>query len=499
MSDIMSTSGRAGWRDLREALGRQQDRGELIRFMSAITGYVPLPHQLRAHLAHASNADEASHKLFLGGIGAGKTKWGAAETVAMAIANPGSNLCVLAPTFDQILHVVVPEIRHLFDEAASRGFPLAKRWKHSTACFELVGGGRLFARSFDRVDSIRGFQFCSIHLDETSMARRPAYVFDTLQGRLRDTRANKLQIHVTTTPRGLHGVVAKFIAHREGAGLLEADRATAERRAWWVGRAPTMSNTHLPSGYVESLKAGYSQRQWEQEVEAKILRPQTAVYPEFTRERHLRPWRYDSTISAYDLAVDWGHSHPAVLFIQRIPGTGEAVVFDEFVEDNVPRDHLRAYIKRACDKLGRPPVNIAADRAVKSENAWAMKTFPSARLHTMRTRQHQDIRNGIECVRAMLDPVDSGPLLFIADHLATKAPKRGIVKAFEGYRYKQRADGTLSQEPWKSNVEDHAQDAIRYWVVGCGLDERRPYVIGRTHGTNNPSDWMSRRGSRARF
>ena len=495
----MSTSGARSWRDLREHLGRQHDRRELLRFLCAATGYEPLPHQLRAHLAHAERADEASHKLFLGGVGAGKTKWGAAETVAMAIANPGSNLCVLAPTFDQILHVVVPELRHLFDEMAARGYPLAKRWKHSTACFELVGGGRLFARSFDRVDSIRGFQFSAIHLDETSMARRPTYVFDTLQGRLRDSHANKLQIHVTTTPRGLHGVVGKFIAHRDAAGGLPPAEASAARRGWWVGRAPTMANTHLPPGYVESLKAGYSTRQWQQEVEAKILRPESSVFPEFSRERHMRPWRYDPTIGAYDLAIDWGHSHPAVLFIQRIPGTGELVIFDEFVEDNVPRDHLRQYIRRACDKLGRPPSNIAADRAVKSENSWAIHTFTSTRLHVMRSRQQQDIRNGLECVRAMLDPVDRAPLLYVADHLAQDPPRRGIVPSLEKYRYRQRSDGSLSPEPYKCNVFDHQIDALRYHVVGCGMDERKAYVIGRTHGANNPTDYFERRGRRARY
>ena len=259
-----------------------------------------------------------------------------------------------------------------------------------------------------------------------------------------------------------------------------------------------MANTYLPPGYIDSLRAGYSARQWKQEVEAEILRPHTAVYPEFSRERHLRPWRYDRTISAYDLAVDWGHAHPAVLWIQRIPGTGECVIFDEFVDDNVPRDHLRALIKRRCDALGRPPSNIAGDRAVKSENAWAMHAYPSTRVHTMRTRAHQDIRNGVECVRAMLDPVDRAPLLYVADHLAKDPPRRGVVLGLENYRYKQRSDGSLSQDPWKSNVEDHINDALRYWCVALGLNERKPYVIGRAHGRNNPSDYFERRGNRAR-
>lgn len=496
----MSTSGTQSWRGLRDDLGRSVDRSGLVQFFSSVTGYVPLPHQLRAHLAHAPIAGGVTHKLMLGGIGSGKTLAGCAETAMLAIANAGANGAVLAPTFDQILHVVVPELRAMFDEMAARGYPLVRRWKHSTACFELIGGGRLFARSFDRVDSIRGFNLAYIHLDETSMARRPTYVFDTLVGRLRDRTANKLQIHITTTPRGLHGVVAKFVSMRQAADLLEATEAANVRRTWWVGRAPTQANTHLPAGYVESLRAGYSRRQWEQEVEAKLLKPETAVFSEFSRERHLRPWRYDATIGAYDLAIDWGHSHPSVLFIQRIPGTGEAVIFDEFCEDGVPRDHLRHYIRRACERLGRPPSNIAGDRAVKSENAWAMHTYPSAMLHTMKSRRHQAIVTGVELLRTMLDPVDRAPLLYIAEHLAKDPPPRGIVLCLENYRYKMRPDGSISDEIWKDNLSDHSIDALRYWTVGCGMNERKPYVVGRAHGrTNDPADWFSRRRARARF
>ena len=63
----MSMSGTHGWRELRHHLGRQADRRELIQFLCAVTGYQPLPHQLRAHLAHAEGQDAISHKLFLGG------------------------------------------------------------------------------------------------------------------------------------------------------------------------------------------------------------------------------------------------------------------------------------------------------------------------------------------------------------------------------------------------------------------------------------------------
>jgi len=490
VTDIMSTSGTKGWRELRHHLGAQEDRGELIRFLCAATGYEPLPHQLRAHLAYAPGEGAISHKLILGGIGSGKSYWGACETIALAIANVGCDLAVLAPTYDQIMHVIVPTLRELFDSMARRGYPLARKWSASKSCFELVGGGRLYARSYSRCDSIRGFTLCAVHLDETSMARRPAYVFDTLVGRLRDRRANKLQIHVTTTPRGLQGVVAKFVQHRHNALELSPERASFERRAWWVGRAPTMANTHLPAGYIESLKAGYSRRQWEQEVEAKVfMRPEGPVYPEFSRDRHLRPHRYDPAIGDYDLAIDWGYRHPAVLFIQRIPGTQDAVVFDEFVRDGVTRDHLRAYIRHACGQLGRDPANIAADRASKDQNQWCVATFPGSRLHVMRSRASQAILHGVERVRTMLDPVERAPLLYVATHLADADEPRGIVRSFESYRYKKRADGMVSSEPHHEALASHAMDAIRYWVVGCGSEERQAFDFERNHGAR------SRRGA----
>ena len=487
------------WEDLRRELGESRDRAALLQFFCAVSGYDPLPHQTRAHLAGVSTPGEITAKMLLGGIGAGKTYFAAAETVMLFIISEigkGASAAVVAPTFDQCIHCVVPAIRQFADTMAANGYPIFRRWKHSTATFEGVSGGRLFVRSADRIDSLRGFSFSFVHIDESEAMRRPGYVFDTLLGRIRDTSAPFLQVHVTTTPRGMGGVVGKFLERRTAADSLPDKEAARIRRQWWVGRAPTAANHHLPPGYLDSLRAGYSRRQWQQEVEAKILRPEGVVFPMFDRSIHLVPWRYDSTISAYTMAVDWGHSHPSVLFMQTTHD-GSVVVFDEFCEDNVPRDHLRDYITTAVKRLGRPPTDIGADRAVKTENQWIMAEFPSARVHTMKSRRDQDIRTGLQIIEAALEPVDAPPRLLIAEHLARKSPRRGIVRCFEGYRWAKLASGATSDRPVKCNVYDHSIDALRYAAVAFLFDERKPYVVGRAHGGGSrPNDWIERQSRR---
>lgn len=487
-----------GWEDLRRELGESGDRAELLRFFCAVSGYDPLPHQIRAHLAGISEPGEITAKMLLGGIGAGKTYFAAAETMMLFLVSEvgrGASAAVIAPTFDQCLHCVVPTIRNFADTMASNGFPIFSKWKHSTATFEGISGGRLFVRSADRIDSLRGFSFSFVHIDESEAMRRPGYVFDTLLGRIRDTTAPYLQMHVTTTPRGTGGVIGKFMTQRDLAETLPDKQGAKLRRQWWVGRAPTSANHHLPSGYLESLRAGYSKRQWQQEVEARILRPEGQVFPMFDRGIHLRPWRYDSTISAYTVAVDWGHSHPSVLFMQQT-NEGAVVIFDEFCEDNIPRDHLRDYILRACKRYGRPPTDIAADRAVKVENQWLKNTFPSTRVHTMKSRQDQDIRTGLQIIEAALEPVDAPPRLYIADHLAKNPPPRGIVRCFEGYRWGRLSNGAISDRPHKNNVHDHSLDALRYASVAFLFDEKKAYVVGRAHGNSMRSDDWIRRQSR---
>ncbi|MAK30144.1 terminase family protein [Acinetobacter sp.] len=468
---------RRRWDQLRQQLGVSQDRAALVRLLAATTNYTPLPHQARAHLAHVP--DGTTQKLFLAGIGAGKTVWSMAECVMLAIANPGCLGAITAPTYDQVVNVLLPEWQALTDAMAANGYPLVRRFIKSMSEAHLVCGGRVLFRSFGKVDHLRGFSLAWAALDESEVSMNPVQVWDVLQGRLRDPRANMRQIHCTTTPQGLRGVPAMFVeARNRAAGIQDPNERSAALRRHWSCTATSHQNTHLPDGYIEALSSTYSKRQYDQEVLAKILKPSTAVWPEFNKEAHVRPWAYDPSLP-YAISADWGHQYPHVLWLQQAPDESW-IVFDEFCDDQIPRDHLRHAIRARCEALGKDPEHAVGDRAVKDEMAWLVHQFPRTWVHRMRTKQEQSVNRGIEVVRALLDPIEGSPRLYVSDRIGASQARRGLIRCLQNYRYRMRADGGIHVgQPFKDNVHDHGADCLRMFAVAVIEGDAGAFSAGR--------------------
>jgi hypothetical protein len=383
------------------------------------------------------------------------------------------------------------------DRLAKAGYPLVRRWLGSMSEAHLVCGGRVIFRSHSRVDRLRGFTLAWASLDETESASNPTYVWDVIAGRLRDPRAKILQCHATTTPQGLRGVPALFIEGRQAAMAIK-DKAAREAAigGWYTVRAHSTTNTHLPAGYVDSLRATYSKRQWEQEVEAKILRASTAVWPEFAVETHARPWTYDPSLP-YCVAVDFGYMCPHVLWIQQAPD-GCWVVFDEFHEDQIPPLRLRKMIEDRCNKLGKDPEHLTGDRAAPQELGHLSQQFPGTYIHRMRTRDEQSIVRQIEVVRRLLDPLDGPPRLMISTRLARATDRRAIVRCLQNYRYKTRASGAIDESsPFKDGIVDHGADALKYHCTAvAAADDLAALNIRKHYGKRDPVRTASRsRGS----
>lgn len=488
---------RERWSDLRDRLGKDQDRLGLLRLLSAATGYVPLPHQLRFHLAGAP-AGDISYKLALAGVGAGKTRASMAEAVLLALANPGCTGVVAAPTYDLAVSVLWPEWSAMTDALTKAGFPIVKRFLRSMMEVELIGGGKVLFRSFSKVDHIRGFTLAWAAIDESEISNRPKYVFDVIAGRLRDPRANMLQMHVTTTPQGLRGVPEIFVSRRHAAEALPPDERARELRRYFCLRASSHENTHLPDGYLQGLQA-YSKRMYQQEVMGRVLQPSSAVWPEFDPIRHSIPHTYDPTLP-YTLSVDWGRTCH-VIWVQRIH-SGALVVFDEWtgIEGGTPRDHCRAEIVKRCKALGRDPEYAVGDRAVKSEMGWLINQFPSTFVRRMVTRFEQSVSVGVELVRALLDPIEGEPMLYVSRRLASSQDRRSIVRCLAGYRYKTRADGTINPDAFfKDGLLDHGADALRMMArVLCDEGGGLGFNVARSYGTVHSDRAANQRQRRTR-
>ena len=350
---------------------------------------------------------------------------------------------------------------------------------------ELVDGGEIFFRSVSKVGNLLGFQFAWIHFDETETVANPELVWETLSGRCRQSAAFR-QMLGTSTPRGLRGVVGKFHTAREEYATDE-ERDTLRRRYFFV-RATTLENPHLPPDYIDSLRKMFGKAAWDQEVLAKILRPEAAVYSEFERSRHefraTRPEflrRMREVGASYDLAYDFGPNYSHILWIARFAEMD--IVFDELCDDGITTDRLHDEVIKRCNALGRPPEWIVCDRAVKRERAWAQEAFPQSAVMIMDSRHEQSILEGVAIVKNQLDPVVGEPHLRFASYLWDKTPRRGIVKCMALYVYAKQANGMLSRMPWKDNVHDHGVDALRMHQVKRHGDSYRYLVVGRRHAS----------------
>ena len=464
------TSDRAcSWGKYREHLANNKDRYRALQLVSAATGYDPLPHQRRFHAARASQ------KLLLGGVGSGKSYASVCEAVVMSILNPGTSGVMIAQSYDAVQHILLPQFLEICDDLGRMGTPLLKRYNKSMARADLFGTGKsseshVFFRSFSKIDAIRGWTLSWGAIDECELApgRGPEYVWNTVAGRLRDPKAHVRQLWASTTPRGLWGITKLFVEQRK----------TEQRADWWAGRASTMQNPHLPDGFLQSLKSGYSKRMFQQEVLAEVLKPQSLVYPEYNTDDHVVPYLYDPS-QPYILACDWGYANPAFLWIQGPLRNGEYVVFDEWHEPETPIGLQKEVIVQKCRQLGKDPDHTAADRAVKDLCSWLMKAFPSKTYHhRMRTKDEQSILNGVELVRSLLDPMDGPPRLFVAKHLTASDDPRSIHNALQAYRWKTSREGILMNQIYKDNVSDHMADSLRYAMMSVASDRANPFVIG---------------------
>ena len=147
------------WLDLRDHIGRTQNRAFALQLVSSATGYKPFPKQLKFHLA--GDAGQRISKFLCCGIGFGKSLCAMVEDVIVALCNPGTRALVVAPTYDQALHVLLPIFLRICEQMELAGFPILRKFRWSQMRAELVCGGEFFFRSSSKVDNLLGFEFAA--------------------------------------------------------------------------------------------------------------------------------------------------------------------------------------------------------------------------------------------------------------------------------------------------------------------------------------------------
>lgn len=378
--------------------------------------YHPGPKQSQFHRALAL------FKLFLAGIGSGKSLCGVHEAAKLAQDNPHSDGMIVAPTHPMMRDIIIP----LWYDWIPR-----ELWTHLKADNQIIWrptGRKIYLRSATNPESLRGPNLAWVWLDEAAMILRRR-IWDILIGRVRDPRANRRQTFATTTPAGWNWLVKIF--------------QKGDHR-YHVTRARTRDNKHLPDDFEAALRAQYGDEFSAQELDAEIVDMGGITWPINGRVHcalTLGEMRKQIT-KGYFGGVDWGHTNPAAILIGGLDAD------------------LRWYLVDAWYKRGQDREVIAA-QAAKMKAKWGVRYFYADHdpegIRWMKRKgcsvmqAEKDVISGVQFVRSLL-PVrkDGKPRMYIGRWL------KDWHREQEGY---QMPEG--EEEPEGMNG-DHLMDATRY-------------------------------------
>ncbi len=249
---------------------------------------------------------QASQLLYCAGVGAGKTIGGALWTMTQLIKYPNVVGLVGAPSYNQLARVSLPALLRLLGDCSieyTYGKKPPEAWgagrypeNERVLSVKIPGAPRpaqALCYTMDDADALRGISVGYAWIDEATAISVDSY--NVVQSRMRgQPEGTKYKTLLTTTPSGFNWIYRKFIAEPI------PDSA--------VIRASTMSNPFLPAGFVENLRAQFTENYAKQELEGIFLNLTAgAAYYAFNRAKHVQPVTVDPMRPLF-FSMDWNVS-----------------------------------------------------------------------------------------------------------------------------------------------------------------------------------------------
>lgn len=365
---------------------------------------------------------KAKHKAFIGGIGSGKTFFGALWATMQA-QMPGDGM-ILAPTYRMLEDVTQVEFFNFLERHNATYVHDRGRSKVTT------GQGTIFLRSAENPDRLRGPNLTWAWGDEAALWREDA--FKVLLGRLRMNNARSL---LTTTPAGFNWLWEYFEDH------------PTSRFAYVQGSS--RENPYLDAEFVGDLQDAYSSEYALQEIEGQFVAFEGLIYSEFRRGLHIQEFNVPEHWKRYR-AVDYGYTNPLVCLWGAQDEDGRLYVYNERYErKQLISTHASAILGYESAKYGW---------TVADHDAQDNAEMANCGISTINAQK--DVSTGIQRVKARLSTREDGrPRLIIHPRCVN------LIKEIGVYRWSPiaKTGGNEKETPVKES--DHAMDALRYMVM----------------------------------
>ncbi len=381
--------------------------------------YRLLPAQTKVYLL------EKKYKAFIGGIGSGKTWFGAWWSVQQL--NGVGDGMILAPTYRMLEDVTQRQFIDFLDAHNIQ-------YVHETGKSRVrTSSGYVFLRSAEHPERLRGTNLAWAWGDEAALWRVGA--FKILLGRLRKNDARAL---LTTTPAGFNWVYEYL------------EELQSEQFGYVIGS--TRENVHLDNEFVSSLEEAYTAEYAAQEIDGQFVAFEGLVYPEVRDGVHIiEPFDIPSDWRRYR-GIDFGFVNPFVCLWAAVDHDGRIYFYREhYKTKTLLVDHARMI--KAADVCNDQRDVVRYSQTVADHDTQDVAELRSHGIATTKARKSVSV--GIQKVKARLAvQADGKPRMFFFSSLVHTR------KELRSYRW---SDKALKDEPIKES--DHAMDAMRYIVM----------------------------------
>jgi len=401
------------------------------------------------------------YRLFLGGVGSGKTTAGCLEVIRVALFYPGTQVLMLRRTAREMEKTVLPvfeDLLRMLDGDDGSGYKFLVSANRDEQCYVIRSLYRrgVFSESYvywsgaDNPDKLQGMNLGGVFIDE---AREISEEFwNVLISRLRNPAGPRRAWLSSLPPPSGHWIERLFLRGEGGED-------------YGYVHATTFDNPNLPADYVQSLM-NYDEFSYRELVlgEQVPSRYGGAVFTSFSRRHHIVDKSvleelkkvYGGKLHVYR-GIDFGYHFPAAVWL-TLDGNGRVVVLREFLGSKMTFPEFLAKLKAIDNEEGWVVLRDFHD----PHAAYTTDIIRIDRAEMMREAGFNPVaascnfEDGIHMIERLLTTLVFGePMLRVMDRC------RLLILGFEGeYCFDERGKGV------KDSVVVHLMDALRYAIMG---------------------------------
>lgn len=420
----------------------------------------PNHHSPLDYLWH-SYSEPGSDSLIWAPRGGGKTTLGAVATLYDLLHKPGCNIRILAGSLSQSMHMW----EHL--KEFMKIYPTKFEEKKQRATRIVTKENSVASILTQSQRAVRGQHVQKLRCDELELFQPDIWEAAQLVPHSKADCASGV-IEAFSTLHKPSGLMAKVMDLYTQSGrkvfrwcLLEILQKCPQDRECehcplkedCNGIAKTRCGGHLSIDDAIAMKFRVSKQTWEAEMLCKRPSVRNCVFPAFDPLIHVKETVLMNKPERW-LAIDFGFHNPFVCLWIACDRNIVHVV-DEYSASHLPMGH---HIQKIKERTPGEIHRIACDPAGKHRNDQTSQSNVSLLRKAGFIVRHSASRilDGVEIIRAALDPAAGNPTLFIHPRC------QNLIKAMQSYRYPDEATDEL---PLKDGVNDHPIDALRYLYI----------------------------------